>query len=408
MADSSGEALRQIMATCQVQDTFSDAILEQGWTVDHFAMMDFETDIMEVLGSTAGALVPFQKAALKWAWAKCQQSRETPAIPSAELTAPPSDTAASSSWTESFAPKLTSGVVASLKSTFKKHYPAEILTADNTPSLRLLSMIHHQHAKKDHKWIPWKFRLSQQKSDEISASKSGRIPKSETLSLHSMILDDPPTIEIANGGLGLHTLRSLFETYSIAMAMVGVAHLASLKDYYLRFLSFMSTRLDVESGLRNPSMLEAQSADKTLMGVVCELVAERGWTWDDSLHEVTHIRSEMASLLQPRPRQLKPPPIGGKGDQWVRPNRVAPYGKGDGKSHKGDGKKGKKGSKGQRVAWVTEIHQGGQRHQLCMRFQTGKCTMDNCRFKHACAYPTREGQACGKDHGALHHESAAH
>ena len=49
MADSSGEALRQIMATCQVQDTFSDAILEQGWTVDHFAMMDFETDIMEVL-----------------------------------------------------------------------------------------------------------------------------------------------------------------------------------------------------------------------------------------------------------------------------------------------------------------------------------------------------------------------
>ena len=117
MAESSGEALRQIMANCQVQDTFSDAILEQGWTVDHFAMMDFENDIMEVLGSTAGALVPFQKAALKWAWAKCQQSRETPSTPSAEIAAPPSDTAASSSWTESFAPKLTSGVVASLKST---------------------------------------------------------------------------------------------------------------------------------------------------------------------------------------------------------------------------------------------------------------------------------------------------
>ena len=177
---------------------------------------------------------------------------------------------------------------ASLKSSFKQSYPAEILTAENTPSLRLLSMVHHQHAKKDHKWVPWKFRLSQQRADEIAASKSGRIPKSETLSLHSMILDDPPTIEIANGGLGLHTLRSLFETYSIAMAMVGVAHLASLKDYYLRFLSFMSTRLDAESGLRNPSILEAQSADKTLMGVVCDLVAERGWSWDDSLHEVTH------------------------------------------------------------------------------------------------------------------------
>ncbi len=100
----------------------------------------------------------------------------------------------------------------------------------------------------------------------------GRIPKSETLNLHSMILDDPPTIEIANRGLGLHALRSLFDTYSIPMAMVGVAHLASLKDYYLRFLSFMSARLEADSGLRNPSILEAQSADKTLMGVVCDLV----------------------------------------------------------------------------------------------------------------------------------------
>ena len=83
-------------------------------------------------------------------------------------------------------------------------------------------------------------------------------------------------------------------------------------------------------------------------------------------------------------------------------------GKGDGKSHKGDGKKGTKGSKGQRVAWVTDINQGGQRHQLCMRFETGKCSMDNCRFNHLCAYPTRDGQACGKDHGALQHESTAH
>ncbi len=82
MADSTDEALRQILASCQVQDTFSDAILEQGWTVDHFAMMDFENDIAEVLGAVSGALVPFQKASLKWAWAKCQQRRETPSTSS--------------------------------------------------------------------------------------------------------------------------------------------------------------------------------------------------------------------------------------------------------------------------------------------------------------------------------------
>ena len=53
MADSTDDALRQILASCQVQETFSDAILEQGWTVDHLAMMDFENDISEVLGAAA-------------------------------------------------------------------------------------------------------------------------------------------------------------------------------------------------------------------------------------------------------------------------------------------------------------------------------------------------------------------
>ena len=116
------------------------------------------------------------------------------------------------------------------------------------------------------------------------------------------------------------------------------------------------------------------------MGLVCDLVAERGLSWDDALHEVTQIRSEMSSLLQPRPRQLKQNPLGGKGDFPNGGIRSGPYSKGDGK--KGDGKKGKKGSKGQRVAWVTEVSHGGQKHQLCMRYQVGKCMLaDQCRYK---------------------------
>ena len=120
-------------------------LLMQSWSkagVDHFAMMDFEADISEVLGAASGALVPFQKALLKWAWAKCQQRRETPSPLMEPATA--STDNPSSTWTESFAPKLTSGVVAALKSSFRKSYPAEILTAENTPSNRLLSMVHHQ------------------------------------------------------------------------------------------------------------------------------------------------------------------------------------------------------------------------------------------------------------------------
>jgi hypothetical protein len=50
----------------------------------------------------------------------------------------------------------------------------------------------------------------------------------------------------------------------------------------------------------------------------------------------------------------------------------------------------------------------GQWKQLCMRFQTGNCSLgDSCRFHHSCAYPVN-GQACGLDHGALQHQNTTH
>ena len=74
------------------------------------------------------------------------------------------------------------------------------------------------------------------KNDEITASKSSRLAKSEGLNLHAMLLDDPPAIEMSNGGMGMHALRQMFETFSMAMAMAQVAHLSSLKQYYLKFI----------------------------------------------------------------------------------------------------------------------------------------------------------------------------
>ena len=115
-------------------------------------------------------LTPFQKAALKLAWTKCKNvgSHSTPTA--TIVSADSSSSTAAASWSESFAPKLTSAVVAKLKAQFKVDYPAEILTAENMPSLRLLSLVHHQHSKQDHKWVPWKFRLSHARAEDISAS----------------------------------------------------------------------------------------------------------------------------------------------------------------------------------------------------------------------------------------------
>ena len=43
------------------------------------------------------------------------------------------------------------------------------------------------------------------------------------------------------------------------------------------------------------------------MGVISDLMSDRGWTMDDSLHEMTHIRHDLPSWLQLRPRVQKSP-----------------------------------------------------------------------------------------------------
>ena len=73
----------------------------------------------------------------------------------------------------------------------------------------------------------------------------------------------------------------------------------------MRFINLMTTRMDSETGLKNPTILEAQSADKALMGIACELVMEQGWNFDDAIHEITFIRAEINTFLQPRPRLPK-------------------------------------------------------------------------------------------------------
>ena len=123
------------------------------------------------------------------------------------------------------------------------------------------------------------------------------------------------------------------------------------------------------------------------------------------LYEITHIRADMMSLLQPRPRLVKSNPTPrsdgnpGKGASSSGV-RSAPYSKGANKGGKGK-------SKG-KVAWVTGAMIKGEKRQLCMRFQSGKCSLgDACKFAHACAYPV-DGHACGKNHGALQHSTTPH
>ena len=165
------------------------------------------------------------------------------------------------------------------------------------------------------------------REEDWQISRSAKYPKIEGLQLHSLLLDEPPTMDVSN--FGLHTLRVMFDTFNIAVAMCEGAHLASLKSYSSKFISHLTTRHDSESGLRPPSMVEAQHADQKIQQIIAELVVEKAWSLDQALHEVTHIRADLAVLLQPRPKIVKPQPWGA---DRPNPQKGKTYEKGYGKA----------------------------------------------------------------------------
>ena len=126
----------------------------------------------------------------------------------------------------------------------------------------------------------------------------------------------------------------------------------------------------------------------------------------------------MASLLQARAKPLQIPRWSDKGnkgkglgkflvDAW-KGNPGASKGKSEGKD-KGPSK-GKGASKGASGSWVKDVVINGETKQLCMQWQSGKCSRGaNCAFIHACAFPKGDGTACmSKSHNAISHANTAH
>ena len=170
--------------------------------------------------------------------------------------------------------------------------------------------------------------------------------------------------------------------------------------------------------------MEAQAADKRCWELISDLVNQHSWKLDDALRELSEVRSDMSSLLAPRPfinkklletqdtwrprlagltRGGKGAGKGGKGrgNQHDKPDRMERGGKG------GKGKEGKPPSAPGK--WLSTIFMEGKRHTLCMRFQSGQCKdPSTCRYVHRCAVPKADGTACGGNHPASQHVAAPH
>ena len=279
------------------------------------------------------ALTLLQKASLKGAWRSLQGS-SNPGTSSNQNQGSMEAAASDASWAETFPPKLNSSTVAALKQRFVTNFPSEVLTPDTQPSARLLALAHQLHLKKEYKWLPWKFRMSVSRSEEMNLHRAAKAPRLENIQLHQLLIDEVPSLEITNQNLGLNAVSRMFDIHNYAWAMVQACHLHRLRSYTLKFMSFLSVRLDSESGLRAPTILEAQHADKHIWHLISELCESPDWSLDEALLEFTQHRGDLAALLQPRPKLSRPAaPISSN------------ISKGGGKPSKGSGK-GSKGQKG--------------------------------------------------------------
>ncbi|CAE7273822.1 unnamed protein product [Symbiodinium necroappetens] len=365
-------SLQSVLEAEGLQANIVKGAVDAGWSLNAFKhVVDTSAELEQALPEIFGEveLSRLQKSQIRAAWAGVWSS----SAPSAAAT-PTATTSDPSSWVESFAPKLTSTKLLEMKQQFKTDYTSEILSPNTMPSLRLISLAAHQESKKEYRWIPWKHRLTEESAADLQISRPQKQPRLEVLGISNLLLDDPPTIEVNDHGMGISGVQRLLAVHDVALAMVGSAHLARLKAYSNKFVHLLSQRYDPSSGLRAPRILEAQQADCKLWQQIYALVSDKGWKLNDALYEFTEIRGEMASLL-------------------------ASKGKSEGKD-KGPSK-GKGASKGASGSWVKDVVINGETKQLCTQWQSGKCSRGaNCAFIHACAFPKGDGTACmSKFHG---------
>ncbi|CAE7240878.1 unnamed protein product [Symbiodinium sp. CCMP2592] len=142
--------------------------------------------------------------------------------------------------------------------------------------------------------------------------------------------------------------------------------------------------------------MEAQAADRRCWEIIADLVNVQHWKLDDALHEVAEVRSDLHSLLAPRP--FIPKPKFDMDNSWkARFTGNGRGGKGGGRGGKGRDGKGEKGERFERGG------KGGKGKDNKSRYQSGQCKDPaTCRYLHRCTVPKSDGAACGGNHPETH------
>ena len=74
-------------------------------------------------------------------------------------------------------------------------------------------------------------------------SRPGKQLRLKMLDISSLLIDDPPTLEVSDDNLGINGVQRILAVHDLALAMVGSAHLVCLKRYSSKFLQLLSAAL---------------------------------------------------------------------------------------------------------------------------------------------------------------------
>ena len=118
-------SLSEKLSQAGVQDTFTDKLIEDGWTSDHFALAapsleKFDDELKAMLGDLFEITTAQQRSAFRLAWSRCQST----AMSSSPSQTPPAvlsndGPSTQSSWSETFPPKLNAQVVLELTTIYE-------------------------------------------------------------------------------------------------------------------------------------------------------------------------------------------------------------------------------------------------------------------------------------------------
>ena len=204
--------------------------------------------------------------------------------------------------------------------------------------------------------------MSQRQSQEIMEARTSRALRTEAQLISNAFFDETPQLNINTAWLSPVWLSRTQQVFRNAICLCNGAHLYNLKALDKKVFDLCAQLLHPETGLRTVDAAELLQADREIWA---EMIAVRsdGWSLDEALHELTKIRANVNSLLQPRPKpaQLSKGLGKGKGKDKSKSKTRTDYLKDDKES-------------AQLAAALTNLALSHNNSTLCLRYNRRSCT----------------------------------